>query len=533
MNIKNLLLFSNFKIVCTAINMIKNKILILIPLILLLPILILPLSSDHIIFILGGKTIAEGGNLYSDFIDIKQPIIFYFFSFLYSICRFDELYYRIFDYIWQSATVLSLIFVVGKIYRKQAITMISAILYTILYAVLNYSQTLQIETLVNLPLIWAIYLFHKTKSNYSLIISGLLLGIISGFKITLIINFFGIILIIILFKRNESFKIIKLTFSFIIGLILTNLPLLFDEVFSNYLLILKYLNSYSKFSPSGLSLIMFLLKNTAKFLGDFISLFIVFSLIYGIIVHIISPWKNRYKNEFSLLLIILMSLNFLMVLVEGKLAPYHFSRLLIYISIIPAIGINSLSFTIKFNIQKKNKSQKLILLLLILFLISFSPLTRYLNLYRPVYYYFTDKNKYIDFFTYKDDPVVNMRYHITVGSFIKSKSNPHEKVIISAIGSNQIYLYTSLHKFSIFGQSQFYISQGVPQKWKIKFINELNQTDWLITQTNDIHPSLTFHNKSTYELLMKNPQYKKIIEKEFELVKEIGAYKIFHKNKSK
>jgi hypothetical protein len=56
--------------------------LIFIIIVLLLPTLAFPLSSDLSIFMMMGDYILEGKTIYQDFVDIKPPFLYYVFAFI-------------------------------------------------------------------------------------------------------------------------------------------------------------------------------------------------------------------------------------------------------------------------------------------------------------------------------------------------------------------------------------------------------------------------------------------------------------------
>ena len=147
---------------------------------LLLPILTFPISPDTSIYLESGKIIANGGKLYVNTIDLKQPLIYYIFSGIYLLIGYSEFSIRLFDFFWQSLTIISLFYLVYKTHyplrRSQKIAYTAAIIYSISYTALNYTQTLQCESFAGLPLIWLIYfqVFKRRKPAFSLI-KGLLI----------------------------------------------------------------------------------------------------------------------------------------------------------------------------------------------------------------------------------------------------------------------------------------------------------------------------------------------------------------------
>jgi hypothetical protein len=149
----------------------------------LLPVLFYPISPDLSIFVSGGRTIAGGGRIYKDFVDLKPPLVYYFFSIVYSITGWKEFNIRIFDFAWQVATILSVYLVTKKTTGRKSPAAAAAVIYSISYASLQYLNTFQVESLICLPLAWLIYLQVSDKDNLGrLVTKAILMGLICSMK---------------------------------------------------------------------------------------------------------------------------------------------------------------------------------------------------------------------------------------------------------------------------------------------------------------------------------------------------------------
>jgi hypothetical protein len=512
----------------------KNEIyLILALIIILLPVLYFPLSSDHVIFIMGGKTISDGGKLYTDFIDIKSPLIYYLFAGIYKLFGTNEIFYRLFDFIWQLLTAVSLYLINFKILRKQNIAILTSIIYVFLYSTLNFSQTLQCETLAILPLTWAIFLYITKRWNWKfLILTGLLLGLIAGLKYTFVVLFIGFIAHLFFSKiRNKITATIVLSSGFLIGLCLSLLPLIDYQILSSYQIVLSYMKFYIGITQTGMNLVSDILKQTGIYFGDFFSLLIFLLMFIAIFNHFREPWKNRIKFNYFTLLLLLFGLLLFSVFIESKLTPYHFSRIFLPASVLAASGIIYIYYTLRPRISRYNLLNKILFAFTLLFFMAFSPLPRWFNLAKNVMTYYQSESEYDKLYTRIGHVELNRVQQKKVSDFINKNANADDKMIVMAIGSNQIYLFSKLNKFSKFGQSQYYLANNVPEIWRKMIIDEVVNSNWLVIQNNDNHKSIRGIDKSSWELIQANSQLWALIENDYILQMQTEEYRVFYKKK--
>ena len=133
--------------------------------IILFPIIFFPISSDISIFALGGKTIAQGGNIYADYLDLKPPMIFIIYAFLYKTIGISEIALRSFDFVIQMFTAILIFRFVKDYFENKIAAIFSAIAYSLSYSTLSYSQTLNPESFVGLIIMSVLFLMSKNSIN--------------------------------------------------------------------------------------------------------------------------------------------------------------------------------------------------------------------------------------------------------------------------------------------------------------------------------------------------------------------------------
>ncbi|MBM2816409.1 MAG: 2 protein [Ignavibacteria bacterium] len=277
-------------------EILKNDFLFyLLIILILIPTLFFPISLDLCVYITGGKTIAEGGKIYYDFVDIKPPMFFYFFSFIYRIFGDGELQLRIFDFIYQFIVLTVLYKLVIKIFENKNLAKISIFIYSFTYSCLTYYATMQTESFNNLfilLLIWNIILNKK----YQYIISGLLIGTATSFKLTFILLLPAVLIYYILLNKKLKVRLIKNFIFIFLGLlipVLFSLILISDKLsFNYYLLTLKFTQFYATVVPMNFTLLKIFVKDTFNFFSEHFSIsFTSFALFSLFIITLISENK--------------------------------------------------------------------------------------------------------------------------------------------------------------------------------------------------------------------------------------------------
>ena len=295
----------------------------LISCLILIPSIFFPIAADHSAFIQGGRVISDGGMIYSDFIDIKPPLIYYMFSFFEIIANNNTIIYRLFDYLFQCLFLFSAFkFLPGKVSDKRIVYLFS-IIYAFSYVVLNDRNTMQVETFMVLPLLFYLSFSDIKKSN--ILIRGLALGIMISLKYT-----FGLVIlafpIYYLFTGNRSFKkvilipLIELSISIFI-LFLIFLPVIFNSVsLRNFNLIIDFLSNYADTDYLSGDFIKKSFKSIGYFFGYLFSISLTFTFFFSI-------YDNKEKSKFWKLLLIAGLLLLITVMIELLNQTYILSLL--------------------------------------------------------------------------------------------------------------------------------------------------------------------------------------------------------------
>jgi 4-amino-4-deoxy-L-arabinose transferase-like glycosyltransferase len=503
-----------------------------------LPLLFFPISSDLSIFTLGGKTIAEGGDIYVDYVDLKPPLIYYLFSLFYSIFGSSEVTLRLCDYLIQIAAVVLLWRIVKKVSLSDFFAYASSIIFAVLYTSLNYTQTFQSESLTILPILGIFYIQVFNKSGLVFMLArGALIGFLAGIKPDL-----GIVLLAVMVDdailKKYTFKVQFLRFlytsaGFVLFILISILPIMNSEQMKQFGNVFQFLSFYSSQPPFDKAFVIHSIKEVANFFGDYLSLSQFALVVLGLGIY----FKKQYNNDSSedhLLRFSLLTILFMMftIALERKFHTYHFIRMFIPLALFAAYGFKSFYGSLKTAWENGDSFKKWGIAMLLGTAIVFSPISRLVNISTIGYKFFTDQSSYDAQFE-KKEFWSNMHrvQHKEITGFIKSKRAPGDMLMVVSTGAGALNFFLKDMQIARLSQSCFYLGPGAVEGWTKMAFDDLKQADWVVAQLDDIHPSLTSTDLPSWELFKQNMSMYNYLINNFHLVKTTHSFKIFQRNK--
>lgn len=456
----------------------------------------MPFYGDQGFFLTGAKVIQEGGILYKEFWDFKQPGIFYFFRIGGEIFSYTEEGIHLFEIFYWILFSITLIYLAikGKIFSNKLFNYILPLLTIGIYLNISSKTYLtQVEILVSAPLIILIFLlnnFRKSKRFDIYIIIGILISFILLLKLIFIISIVCLIVFhfILLYNDKVSFKTILLykILPLFLGFILALTPFIL-YIIKNDIIELVY-NTYfvapfdvismvKKKSPS----IFFM--NLAKFLVKTFPLILFSGLV------IIQNFKKRSELISMLTLLIFTSI-YIIYIQKFSYFSYHYQLLIYPQGILTLIFFDNF-FTSDHKIMKwlrvRMSKSSILVLLVALFGIQeyyFVKKTKVLLNYFPL----TNSNN----LSYKEFYHTEYRSHIEETEFIRKEEGDFE---IFVCGSPLIY-YLSNRKqaipsngwaFELYTEDRWLTLKMEIADKKPKYIYISNGNDNLIRSRNVIN----------------------------------------------
>lgn len=507
----------------------------------LFPIMYFPLSGDLGLFLTGVKIMNAGGLPYKDIMDIKPAILFYILKYITDVIGTGEYSLRIFDFFIQIIISSFIYLLMYKATKNKFQSMIGGILYCISYTALNFAGT-QIETMIGIVVVPTIYWqVYKREKYFLFAVVGLLVGLFTGMKYTLGIILAAILIDDVFFAKINFSSLLKkyslTAIGFIIGFGITLLPYLNPEIAQGYGELKDYFIFYASIPKVNLALITLIITELGTYMGNYHSLFLTFLLILCMLY----TYKNNNKDNSNLIqdenkLNTLIRIAFIFVvlllfscIVERKFFSYHLFRINSSLAVLWSIGAVYLLSEYRSN-TSKNAFAKFILVFGAIFFIVFSPLSRYINLLKVPYYFYTDTQKYDELYTRSLGVNFTRIQHKQVAEYINRHTTADDKVNIASTGSGYVtYLLNTTHH-SKFAQSSYYVFPKANQKYIDDFANEMKEAKYTVMQVNDGYESINGTPLSTYESILANPKLKAVLDYNLERDTVIGKY-IIMRNK--
>ncbi len=508
-------------------------------LILLLPTLFFPFGADHFTFLRGGELVMNGGRMYVDFYDVKPPLIYYIFGSVGAVFGYTEITLRGFDLFWQLCTAFSLVFVVSRVMGNSLHGFAAGAAYALSYTALNFSETLQCEGFAGIGIVWLIYLQMMSKeTSWRYPLWGIALGWMTALKFPLGILFLAIIIDDIVLRKHTAPQMILKWFVIGVSLLCTIAlllsPYLNPEVFAGYRRISEYLVFYASTPPINLDFVRTSIKSIAEFFGDNYSLAFLICIagaLYGVFSETMKKTNIR-SRRLIWLSVLFAGLLLVSVVIERKLLPYRFSRMYVPLSLLSGTGIVVLYKEWKLSFSVFSKNLKLITYMLLCCMLIFSQLPRWISVAGFGYNALFSKEDANIQRVQNSDLVSSPRIDIAdVSQFIRSQPVQGKVFVISTIAST-VYYFLNEKPISRFISPTMYYSVISPKGMKSEMQNEVQAASWLVVQTNDRHPEMYGHDRSSSEMLKNDPVVSDYVQKNYSRCASIGVFDIYSKIKT-
>lgn len=476
----------------------------------LVPIITFPLSSDHTIYLRGGESILSGGKLYKDFIDVKPPLLYYMFAAIRFLFGSGEYAVRYADVLWQIGTIAVLIRVAKAVGVSAQAAYTSGIVYAISYVVLGYVSVMHCESFAAPAFAGLLYYQLKGKRVLDYIIIGVLLGWIVSLKFTFAITIVPLLLFDIITRsytiKGLLRKYTAVTFGGIVAVLVLCISLLDTTTRAGFIDLLTYLKFYSSQPPFSLEFIKNALKALGMFFGDYYSLGFVVLFLIGVTTAF-SNFNKRIpilrSNLILQILLIIIAL-LISIVAERKFLPNHYVRLYPLLTIVVGIGFVTVRQYIVQHWQQYTLVQKSIVWCLVCTALAFTPFPRLSKIALISYGYFFSPDIYNAQYNQESNIGMEEFQRRSVVRYITSHKKPNDKTLIIAIGQSQMYESLQETPWTVFGHSQFYFSQVIPQWWQIRFHKEITMSNWIVVSTNDVYPFLNGHDRTSWQSLQQD-----------------------------
>jgi hypothetical protein len=147
-----------------------------------------PFGGDQAVFTLGASKISQGGLLYRDFWDVKQPGIFGFYLLAGRLFGFNEVGVHALELVYMIAFSVVLILCCRTYFRERwLVSLVPLFTVGVYYGLASFNHLTQLESLIGFPIFLSLYWASETGKHRgrSLFLSGLMGGVVLQFKFVL------------------------------------------------------------------------------------------------------------------------------------------------------------------------------------------------------------------------------------------------------------------------------------------------------------------------------------------------------------
>lgn len=523
----------------TRTHIILGVIIILI----MLPILFLPLGVDQVFFLQGGEVIARGGKIYVDYVDTKSPMIYYLFAGVSTIFGSSHMGVRGFELLWQLFSITVLIACIRYHFRHDILAYSSAIIYALLYMVPGMYLTLEGESLVAPLMVLLLHLQLRSSDRpLHLLLRGVVLALIMGCKYTL-----GIVIPAVLVYdfcmleyswRERGRRTLLSLLGLVIGLGVLFSPLVDPAIFQGFNEVTAFTKGYANIPPLGPELLQEIIKSTAAYFADKISLTVMVLIFIGaMLMHrrdYYSTVTTRIVQHAQLFLTLLITLLLLSVAIERKCIYYHYSRMAVPVSILAGMGFVIIyQWLGSYYRRPVSKLSRLLVLSVIGTALLFSPLMRWLKVAQLPVHYLRSREAYEAALVAISDPEFSPRTPSAIREYIhvQERDIPASASRVFVMGLNANVVSYEFHQTPIckVNSAACYYGIGSLPAWKEEMWKEARQAGWLVIENNDLGYIITGHLLTTWESVEQDKPFYSYLRANFDSTASIGGYYIFRR----
>lgn len=509
---------------------------------LMLPIVFFPLGVDQVFFLQGGEVIAHGGRMYVDYVDTKSPMIYYLFAGVYAVFGRSEIGVRSFELLWQLTTIAVLIVFLRRTFRNDIFAYSAAGIYALLYTLPGYALTLEGESLVAPLLVLLLWIQLSQKQTMALMVArGLVCALIIGCKYT-----FGIVIVAVLlydvFSGTWSWRqLLRRSGASCLGLIaglgVIFSPLIDSTTLAGFLEVGNFTKAYADIPRLSTDLIQVILKTTAEYFADKISLSVLGLIFVGVMVSdrkgLPETTANRLRSV-QVMSILLGVVLLVSVVVERKCIFYHYSRLSVPMAISAGLGMMLVYQWLHLHWKALVFSRKVLIVLAFGTALVFSPFMRWLK-YAPLpVKYALGGERYRAHLVSMSDPEYSPLTPGAIRDVLYTSDappSPTNRIFVMGLNANVVSYTLNQTPICKVNSTACYYGIGSPKAWKDEMWKEVKQAGWLVIEYTDRGYIINGHHRTTWESVQQDHELKDYLRANFDSTATIGGYYLYKRRK--
>ncbi|HET9135632.1 MAG TPA: glycosyltransferase family 39 protein [Candidatus Kapabacteria bacterium] len=493
---------------------------------LLLMMLPFPFGHDQALFEAGGAAIARDGAVpFRDFLDMKQPLIFYIYSFGIMVFGRSEWGPRAVDAAYHLISLFLYYLLLRSVYKNEKIALGSVLLYTAYYCGTGFWMSATTESFAFLPTIAIAFAVTRVTSDsksrlitYSALITIAII-ILTGLKVTFALSLIAIFIYGItqfFFGKRYYLRFLTLLGLFlIVGFSLVFYWLWNTDSLANTILNIEWINRYASYYPlwSTDTFRLFYAKIFPQELlltitPAFITLAIIAIVTKPIVLS--NSLQTDRESGFRFFCLLCTIIGLLGIAIERKGFNYHYTRIAWCVIPFVAEGGRLLVAKWKIDVAAFFRHRTIVHGIKILFVLSailaillFSPIPRIMD-QGFTWSLLTLQN---DEF-YKQQKLGRSKYSLTELDTLVRRYKPQmtssDNIFLWG-NTAQLYLaFDKTPKTLCLVNPQF-VSPTTPPQWRDKLLSDLavSRPRFFFCEYGDARPLISGYSGDSYQALLE------------------------------
>lgn len=461
-----------------------------------------PFMCDHEIYARGGKVLLDGGHFYTDFIDVKPPLIYELFALCMAVFGSSMVALRMMDVFLQLVVVVLMFRTVFSHTGSRVMAHGASLAFGAYIASLWFPVMLHPETLAFLPILLLIRFGAKTSRSWSdALVLGIVSGILFSLKYTLLLP---AIPVIWMFARQSgsTWKMLIVAATSFAGVVAIVFSIVwYDGIVGAMQQIATFLAGYGSATGGLTETLITGLNNVSDFIANDTSLLLTTLALTAVIAGMIG--RGRRDALFVTTVTVLVALA-LSIILERKFNHAHMPRLIPAMAILVGYGLPVVWRACTRAWQNRTFGIAT-LLFMALIAIILSPLPRMLRTAGTFVKVAVQGISWREATHTSNDGLLDL-VAMDSALAVVTASKPRSLVVLG-LGGTLLYWYVPDVKKSKFADSHFFTSPYAPGAWNADALREAGEADIIVMQDDDVHPRLTGYNASTRSVLMQRPEW--------------------------
>lgn len=458
--------------------------------------------TDHEIYARGGQALLDGARLYTDFIDVKPPLIYELFAACIAVFGASTVALRSMEVCLHLVTLVLIFRMVYRHTGSRLSAHSATIAFGMYIASLGVPTSLQPETMAFLPILLIIRIGVKKSVSWS---DAAALGVVSGILFTLkypfVLAAVPVIWTIVrqAVRPSRLLTIIIISFTCVVALVFG--IVWYDGIIPAMQQIAVFLTGYASTYESIPKLVAGGLDVVSDFIANDTSLLLTTLALTAVIGGMLRGGKRDPLFVVTVTVLVMLVVS---IIVERKFNLSHMPR------IIPAMAILiGYGFPIVWRACTRAWRDRTfsvpVFVAMAFIVIILSPLPRVARSTGGV------AKAVVQSMSHRADP--NTYHHGFVDLFgmdsaiAAVKRVQPRSLVVLGVGGTVLYWYVPGVRKSKFATAHFFTSRYAPSEWNSEALREATEADVIALQNDDAHPRLAGHAQTTREVLMSRPAW--------------------------